>query len=182
MARLEVDSAARTPDGRPESQQPKWRRDFPIDLPQDEYVARRDFTKFMVLTSLAFAVGQVWIGFENWRRRRRGEPAIVEIARVVDIPVGAVITFAYPGPHDSCLLARTGERTWLAYGQECTHLACAVVPELGESRLRCPCHHGYFDLATGRPTAGPPRRPLPRILLDVRNGSVYATGVEVRTT
>ena len=38
---------------------PKWRRDFPIDSPQDQYVARRDFMKFMVLTSLAFAVGQV---------------------------------------------------------------------------------------------------------------------------
>lgn len=49
------------PDGRPAAEQPRWRQDFPIDAAQDEYVARRDFTKFMVLTSLAFAVGQLWI-------------------------------------------------------------------------------------------------------------------------
>ncbi len=49
------------PDGRPESEQPDWRRDFPIDVPEDDYVARRDFTKFMGLTSLAFVVGQFWI-------------------------------------------------------------------------------------------------------------------------
>jgi hypothetical protein len=41
------------PDGRSELEQPKWRRDFPIDVAADEYGARRDFTKFMVLTSLA---------------------------------------------------------------------------------------------------------------------------------
>ena len=45
-------------------------------------------------------------------------------------------------------------------------------------RLHCPCHNGWFDLATGRPVAGPPQRPLPRITLDVRDGIIYATGVE----
>src|SRR5579875_3286117 len=30
---------------------PAWRQDFPIDWPQDHYVARRDFTKFLVLTA-----------------------------------------------------------------------------------------------------------------------------------
>jgi hypothetical protein len=29
--------------------------------------------------------------------------------------------------------------------------------------------------------AGPPRRPLPRIKLDVRYGVIYATGIEVST-
>ena len=43
-----------TPDGRPSDEQPKWRKDFPIDTAQDNYVARRDFTKFMVLISGSF--------------------------------------------------------------------------------------------------------------------------------
>src|SRR5690606_1913178 len=54
------------PDGRPMAQQPAWRQDFPIDWPQDHYVERRDFMKFMVLTSAALAVGQFWIAAENW--------------------------------------------------------------------------------------------------------------------
>src|SRR5204862_4908509 len=83
------------PDGRPPEEQPAWRGDFPIDWPQDQYVGRRDFTKFMVLTSLAFVAGQVWIGIQNWLRRGRGQlplPAQL-IARLDDIknmPVGDV--------------------------------------------------------------------------------------------
>src|SRR6188474_1834177 len=61
------------PDGRPMDEQPAWRTDFPIDWPQDHHVERRDFTKFMVLTSLAFTVGQFWILAVNFLRRRNGE-------------------------------------------------------------------------------------------------------------
>ena len=49
------------PDGRPDTEQPRWRRDFPIDVAEDEYVARRDLVKFIVLTSAALAAGQFWI-------------------------------------------------------------------------------------------------------------------------
>jgi len=52
-------------------------------------------------------------------------------------------------------------------------------PELGQ--LKCPCHNGYFEISEGRPTAGPPRRPLPVVKLVVRDGGIYATGVEYRT-
>jgi Rieske Fe-S protein len=165
------------PDGRPYSEQPQWRNDFPIDWPQDEFVARRDFTKFLVLTSFAFVVGQAWILFQNWSRKRRRLPPIQKIARVDDIPVGAVRVFTYPEEHDNCLLIRTAPDRFLAYNQKCTHLGCAVTPT--EGGLHCPCHEGWFDMATGRPTAGPPRRPLPKIALEIRDGVLYATGVEV---
>lgn len=169
------------PDGRPRSEQPPWRRDFPIERPREQEVMRRDFTKFMVLTSLAFVVGQVWIGVQNWLRRRKGELPIRDVAKLKDIPVGGAVTFHYPGDHDPCLLLRPETNTFLAYHQKCTHLSCAVVPELDRGRLHCPCHQGSFDLASGRPLAGPPRRPLPRILLEVRGDVIYATGMEVRT-
>jgi Rieske Fe-S protein len=55
------------------------------------------------------------------------------------------------------------------------------VPEPANRRFYCPCHEGAFDLSTGNPIAGPPRRPLARIKLEFRQGSVYATGVELRT-
>ena len=61
------------PDRSPADQQPAWREDFPIDWPQDQYVERRDFMKFMVLTSGAFALGQLWIGLQNWWRKHSGE-------------------------------------------------------------------------------------------------------------
>jgi nitrite reductase/ring-hydroxylating ferredoxin subunit len=169
------------PDGRPAGVQPAWRKDFPIDWPQDQYVARRDFSKFMVLTSLAFVVGQIWIGVQNYFRRRRGTPPIQRIAAVADVPISGAITFNYPGAHDPCLLIRPQAEGLLAYSQECTHLSCAVVPRVEQGSIHCPCHEGHFDLQTGRPISGPPQRPLTRILVEVRQGAVYATGVERRT-
>jgi Rieske Fe-S protein len=182
MTSTNPDQLSVPPDGRPYHDQPQWRNDFPIDWPQDELVARRDFTKFLVLTSLAFAVGQVWIAFENWGRKRRGALPIKLIAKVAAVPVGGAVTFAYPEAHDDCVLVRTGADRFVAYSQKCTHLSCAVTPQAKENRLYCPCHHGFFDLATGAPVAGPPRRPLPRIRLEIRDGALYATGVDERTS
>lgn len=170
-----------TPDGRPHDVQPRWRQDFPIDTPQDNYVARREFAKFLVLISGAFAFGQMWIAWENWRRARRGEVPVRQIATLDQVPVGGSLVFHYPEEDEPCLLLRPDDRTLLAYSQKCTHLSCPVVPEMEEGRLACPCHHGYFSLSEGRPLAGPPRRPLPKVTLQVRGNAVYATGIELRT-
>jgi Rieske Fe-S protein len=169
------------PDGRPESEQPRWRQDFPIDWPQDEFVARRDFTKFLILTSLAFTVGQFWIVVQNFFRTRRGEPAIREIAGANELPVGGALTFDYPNIHDNCILVRTGADTYVAYSQKCTHLSCPVRPSPETNSLHCPCHEGSFDMSTGRPTGGPPRRPLPVVQLEMRGDKLYATGLKERT-
>ena len=168
------------PNGLPLIDQPAWRQDFPIDWPQDHYVSRRDFTRFLVLTSLPFALVQLGIGLVSWFRRR--EPRFVKaIAPLTDIPVGGVLSFAYPQEHDPCLLVRRDENTLVAYSQKCTHLGCAVTPELVKNCFICPCHKGYFALDSGRPLAGPPRRSLPRIVLEIREGIVYAVGVEVKS-
>ncbi|PWT83540.1 MAG: (2Fe-2S)-binding protein, partial [Blastocatellia bacterium] len=55
-------------------------------------------------------------------------------------------------------------------------------PFVDRGILQCPCHEGSFDLASGRPIAGPPRRPLPLVRLEVRNGQIYATAFEERTS
>jgi nitrite reductase/ring-hydroxylating ferredoxin subunit len=170
------------PDFAPLDAQPAWRQDFPIDWPQDLYVERRDFMKFMVLTSAAFTVGQFWIAAQNWYRRRSGQPAVQRLASVADIAVGAAIGFSYPNEHERCLLVRLTTTEFVAFGQECTHLSCAVVPRPAEGSFYCPCHEGRFDIRTGVPTAGPPRRPLTRIVLEMRGRDIYAVGVEERTT
>jgi len=175
--RHELEQISTPPDGRPLAEQAAWRRDFPIDTGQDNYVARRDFTKFLVLTSLAFVVGQVSIGVQNFLRRRRGAPPIMRVATLDQLHVGGSLVFAYPHEHDDCILLRPSADTLLAYSQKCTHLSCAVVPQGASNCLYCPCHEGRFDLGTGRPIAGPPRRPLPRITLERRGADIYATGV-----
>ena len=146
------------PDRRGMDAQPRWRLDFPIDTPEDNYVARRDFTKFLVLTSFAFVVGQFWIALQSRWRQARGGPPIVAIGKLADLPVGQATTFHYPTQSDPALLIRRDEATLLAYSSQCTHLQCPVLPEFDSERLHCPCHRGYFDMQTGRPLAGPPRR------------------------
>jgi nitrite reductase/ring-hydroxylating ferredoxin subunit len=175
-------SITTAPDRSPDDRQPAWRQDFPIDWPQDQYVERRDFLKFLVLTSTALTVGQFWILAQNWRRTRQAPAGIRRIARLADVPPGASLVFQYPGESDNCVLVRLSERELVAYSQKCTHLSCAVIPEPEKGVLHCPCHEGFFDLRSGGPIAGPPRRPLPRITLEVRGEDVYATGVELRTT
>lgn len=172
----------RGPDGAPIDAQPRWRREFAVDLPRDQYVARRDFARFLVLTSGAFAVGQGWIAAHSLVRARRSPPGRKRIAALAELPPGTVVTFSYPGEHDPCLLIRTPAGELVAYGQKCTHLSCAVVPRLEEGVLHCPCHAGYFDLATGRNIAGPPPRPLPLIELEVVDGEIFAVAVTERTS
>ena len=178
---LEPGDVTVAPDRAPVEAQPRWRQDFPIDWPADQYVARRDFCRFLVLTSGAFVVGQAWIAAQHLVRANRPPPARARVATLADVAVGAAIVFAYPGPQDRCLLIRPDERTLVAYSQECTHLSCAVVPRVAEGVLHCPCHEGYFDLFTGRNIAGPPPRPLPRIVIELEGDDVYAVGVEERT-
>jgi nitrite reductase/ring-hydroxylating ferredoxin subunit len=177
MDREELTANRAFPDGRTSAEQPRWRRDFPIDVDQDEYVSRRDFTAFMVLISGAFAVGQAWIVAQNYVRRSRGKPEIREIASLSALAIGGSMTFRYPTERDQCVLVRLDKDKLVAFDKACTHLSCPVIPRVTERRFDCPCHHGSFDLESGLPTAGPPRRALTRILLAIDGDKVYATGI-----
>ena len=170
------------PDFAPADSQPAWRQDFPIDWPQDLYVERRDFMKFMVLTSAAFTVGQLWIGVQNWYRHHSGQLPLRRIASVDDLAVGGVVSFTYPDEREQCLLVRLTASEFVAFNQKCTHLSCAVIPRPAEGIFFCPCHEGRFDLKSGEPTAGPPRRPLTRVVLEIRGRDIYAVRIEERTT
>ena len=169
------------PDGRPLDDQPAWRRDFPIDWAADQDVERRDFVKFLTLTSFAFVIGQFWIAAQSWRRARAAAAAPRRIASLADVPVGGSVVFDYPNQHDTSILVRVSETELVAFSQKCTHLSCAVIPKPDQGIFHCPCHEGIFDLRTGRVVAGPPPRPLPRIAIEIREGGIFATGVDTRT-
>lgn len=174
------DDISRAPDGRDELDPPEWRQDFPIDWPKDEFLARREFAKFLVLTSGAFVAGQGWIAARDLVRSRR-DPARgpLKLAAAAIAP-GESLSFSYPGEHDRCVLVRLYDGELVAFSQLCTHLSCPVIPKVDQGVFACPCHEGYFDIRTGKNITGPPPRPLPRILLRREGGEVYAVGVEQR--
>ena len=181
MTDQESEQVTIPPDGRPLEEQPRWRQDFPIDWPQDEYISRREFIKFLLLTSGAFSAGQFLFLVQSFLQQRAAVPAAQTIARVDDIPVGGSLIFRYPENSAARLLVRVDEETFVAYEQQWTHLTCPVIPHVDSGELHCPCHEGIFDLLTGRPLAGPPRRPLARVSLEIQGGNVVATGIERRT-
>ena len=154
----------------------KWRADFPIEWEKDHYVTRREFAKFLTLTSLAFFIGNVWLLVKSWWRGE-GRQEAKEIGDLTQVPVGGVLIFRYPREVDQSILLRLSEDKLVAYSQRCTHLSCAVYWERQRGRLECPCHEGVFSLTDGSVLAGPPTRPLPRIRLEVRGKKIFATGV-----
>jgi nitrite reductase/ring-hydroxylating ferredoxin subunit len=155
---------------------PLWQDEFSVFTADERYVNRRQFTKFLTLTSFAMLCGNVWILLRSWLARAPVYP-VQAVARLDEIPVGGVKMFSYPSPHDPCLVVRTGTDSFVAYSQKCTHLSCAVYYAAAENRLECPCHKGYFSVSDGSVIAGPPQRALPRVDLERRGEELVAIRV-----
>ncbi len=162
----------------PRRDQPLWRDEFSIDAATERYVTRRQFSKFLVLTSLGMFAGNVWILIRSWL----GRPPIFpsrQVATVDELPVGRIKLFSYPAPEDPCILIRTAADHFVAYSQKCTHLSCAVYYSAEQDRLECPCHEGYFSVADGSVLQGPPPRPLSRVVLKRDGDNLIAMEVRV---
>ena len=73
------------------------------------------------------------------------------------------------GPHHSIV----------AYSTACQHMGCDVDYNRRLRQLVCPCHQTRYDPERlGAIIEGVATRALPRVLLRVRNGAVYAVGVD----
>ena len=166
------------PSAKPRERGPLWREEFSVQRAEEAYVSRRQFAKFLALTSLGMFAGNVWILVRSWLRRTPAYPRAV-VARLDQLPIGGVRLFNYPTAQDPCILVRWSETEWAAYSQKCTHLSCAVYFAPERQRLECPCHQGYFSVADGSVIQGPPQRPLPRVLLERRGQELVAVGMNL---
>ena len=88
------------------SEAPLWQDEFSVFTADEHYVTRRQFTKFLTLTSFAMLAGNAWILARSLFRRDTPYPEQA-IAALDELPVGEVKIFAYPGPNDPCILVRT---------------------------------------------------------------------------
>jgi Rieske Fe-S protein len=138
------------------------------------YPSRRSFAKYLTLAATALAAG-LWAFFRT-RFSQSSYPQAV-IAQAGDIPVGGSKIFQYPRPVDPCILIRTDTDSYIAYSRFCTHQACIVFYRAAQNGFECPCHGGFFSLADGSILAGPPPRPLPRIVLERRGQYLVAIGI-----
>lgn len=151
--------------------------DFPIDWEDDGYVSRREFFKFMTVASGGLAAGSVAIA--AWSKVKHGEqvfePKLIGILN--EIGSGKSMAFTYPGDSDICILVRHPDGSFHAFSRRCTHLSCPVDYQPDKDRLYCPCHNGAFSAVDGRVLQGPPPHPLRQIVVEERNGELWAVGI-----
>lgn len=158
----------------PDGTEAIWREDFPYTSEGEDDVTRREFVRYLVLASGAFAAGSVGVAaWASLRHVNKGEPQ--RIIALDEVPVGGAYLFRYPTQDDPAILLRLHEDEVVAYSQKCTHLGCVVYWDERRDELVCPCHEGIFDPDDGAVVAGPPQRPLAPIALEVRpDGEVWA--------
>lgn len=159
-------------------QNKRWQAEFPYHWDADELVTRRHLLQFAVYSSGALFGGTALLALLGLLQQPLRTPPR-PVARVSDIPEGSAFYFNYPDPDDQAMVLHLPDGRFVAYSQKCTHLACAVYHQPDRDRLYCPCHEGVFDPATGEPTAGPPQRRLPRILLQQDGDMLMAVGVDL---
>jgi arsenite oxidase small subunit len=152
-----------------------------INRTNERKLDRRGFMKTLVGAAGVFAFSSLpWGAVAAKELSGLGEKEYPhkKITDVNSIAIGDAVDFRFPGEHDDAILIRLTENKYVAYQNACTHLRCPVFWEKEEQQMICPCHHGKFDVETGDPTAGPPRRPLPAIEVKVKKDAVYAVKVK----
>jgi nitrite reductase/ring-hydroxylating ferredoxin subunit len=161
----------------------RWKEDFPVPIGEDSYATRREFTKFLGLTSVAFLAGTVAAAARKmWKAATAARSKAVPVAALDEIPAGGSKLFRYPTQDDACILMRLAPDKFVAFNQNCTHLNCPVHFDAANSQLACPCHHGFFSAEDGKVVAGPPRRSLAALEVTVRDGQVWVEKTNQKET
>jgi len=133
---------------------------FPIAAAEELALDRRRF-----LCAAGAATALVLAG--EWAAHR-SRPAVPAEHVVVPntLPVGEAVAFDTPAGVQA-LAVRLDADTIVAFDRRCPHLGCPVVWSAARGRFECPCHHAVFEARTGRVVAGPPRRGLAPLAMEV---------------
>jgi arsenite oxidase small subunit len=151
-----------------------------LNRKEDVNLNKRAFLKASFGTTVALGLATTPFGVLSAMGNADDEAERTEIAGADELALGEAKNFNYPTEEDTAVLVRTPDDQYVAYNNKCTHLQCPVFYEHKDNVLLCPCHKGYFDVNNGHPIAGPPQRELPKILVEVKDGKVYAVGREYR--
>lgn len=65
-------------------------------------------------------------------------------------------------------VVKEADNNVVAFGPQCTHLACAYHWEMSAGKFVCPCHGSEFSIE-GKVLAGPAARPLDRYATKIEN-------------
>lgn len=160
--------------------------------PPEVAEVRRGLTRRQALVgggtaTLAGGTAIVVAGCGGSGEKKASYPRVM-IAKLSNIQPNKPISFNYPLEAQASVLVDVGDavpegvgskQSIVAYSVICQHMGCPVVyqPTLGE--FVCPCHQSRYDPGRlGSIVQGVAMLPLPRVLLEVSNGAVYAIGMD----
>jgi menaquinol-cytochrome c reductase iron-sulfur subunit len=136
----------------------------------------------MLAGSLAlFLAGIPVIGYVLAPLLGRQRTYWVAVGPVDQFSVGDTVHVAFQNPSavswagvtgkTGAWLRRVGDKDFIAFVLNCSHLGCPVRWEPAAKLFMCPCHGGvYYE--DGEVAAGPPPMPLQRFQVRVNNGQV----------
>lgn len=153
----------------------EWKTDFPISQSETTEVTRRQFAKFLCLVSGGLATGSAFVAAKSVFFPGKKIKGAHRVCSVDELPVGGTRSFVLEGSSTPYILIHLENGEFKAYEQKCTHLSCAVFYKPGSGKIECPCHNGWFDAMTGEVLQGPPPRPLPRLLVQVKDNEIFVT-------
>lgn len=165
-----------------------WRAEYPIQRDGERRVTRRGFCVSLGAAGACVAGIEFWSGNETEADAAEMELAPntaegtspIKLCALDDIPEGAALALKLESRAPLMLVrlpaTPTGPSRVVAYDPRCTHLMCPTHYDAASNKIVCPCHHGFFSPEDGRALAGPPKKPLRRYKIEIRNGAVYLLG------
>jgi arsenite oxidase small subunit len=158
---------------------------------------RREFIQYLIKISVGLPILTIipWFSSLGYKSMdvKRIWPVVV-ICSLNELNEKGYKVFMYPLTNTPNILIKVGEPVKFGIGPEndivaysllCQHLGCVVryLSSLetkgsvsiksdlrGKPLFYCPCHAGVYDIIDGGvPVAGPPKFPLPRVLLRIEN-------------
>lgn len=112
----------------------------------------------------------------------------LRVTTLAKLKLNRPVMFSYPLQAQSSVLIDMGhavpggvgpKQSVVAYSLICQHMGCPVEYEPNIREFVCPCHQSRYDPERlGSIIQGVAMQPLPRVLLEVKGGAVWATGVD----
>lgn len=149
----------------------------------DEHLSRRQ----LLIAGAAGAAAAAGIGASLAEAKEERYPRL-RVIQLSKLKKNRPVTFNYPLAKQPNMLLDLGtavpggvgpKKSIVAYSILCQHMGCPVAYEGKIREFVCPCHQSRYDPERlGSIIQGLAMQPLPRVLLTVRNGAVWAVGVE----
>jgi len=113
-----------------------------------------------------------------------------KVANLADLAVDKPVNFTFPDRKSACTIVKLGvpagggvgpDGDIVAFSASCPHMGTSLIGGYNAKHKGmgpCPSHLTRFDLTRyGIVVSGHATESLPQVLLEVRDGKIYATGV-----